>query len=397
MTEKFDVVIIGAGAAGLMCAAEAGKRGRKVLVLDHAKKPGRKILIAGGGRCNFTNYDVSANNFLCQNPHFVKSALSQYTNWDFISMVSKHGIEFEERDHGQLFCVGDYNSKDIVKMLLAECDLPSVTQRYQQDVHHIEKTETGFELHANTSVIECESLVVATGGLSMPKLGATPLGYKVAEQFNLSVVPTSAGLVPFTLHKEDKEAFAELSGIAIPAEITAQDGTVFKEALLFTHRGLSGPSVLQISSFWKAGQKVTINLVPEVDVNELLQRSLEKHPNQSLKNTLAKVLPKRLVEVLIERKVFTDKPLKQFNASQLEAVTAQLENWQIAPNGTEGYRTAEVTLGGVDTNHLSSKTMECKQIQGLYFIGEVMDVTGWLGGYNFQWCWSSGFVAGQWV
>ncbi|KGY10955.1 membrane protein [Vibrio tubiashii] len=397
MTEKFDVVIIGAGAAGLMCAAEAGKRGRKVLVLDHAKKPGRKILIAGGGRCNFTNYDVSANNYLCQNPHFVKSALSQYTNWDFISMVSKHGIEFEERDHGQLFCVGDYDSKSIVKMLLAECDLPSVTQRYQQDVHHIEKTATGFELYANTSVIKCESLVVATGGLSMPKLGATPFGYKIAEQFGLSVIPTTAGLVPFTLHKEDKEALAELSGIAIPAEITAQDGTVFKEALLFTHRGLSGPSVLQISSFWKAGQKVTINLVPEVDVDELLQRSLEKHPNQSLKNTLAKVLPKRLVEVLVERNIFADKPLKQFGPKQLQAITKQLENWQIAPNGTEGYRTAEVTLGGVDTNHLSSKTMECKQVSGLYFVGEVMDVTGWLGGYNFQWCWSSGFVAGQWV
>ncbi|MEF1288497.1 NAD(P)/FAD-dependent oxidoreductase [Vibrio sp. M260118] len=397
MTEKFDVVIIGAGAAGLMCAAEAGKRGRKVLVLDHAKKPGRKILIAGGGRCNFTNYDVSANNYLCQNPHFVKSALSQYTNWDFISMVSKHGIEFEERDHGQLFCVGDYDSKSIVKMLLAECDLPSVTQRYQQDVHHIEKTATGFELHANTSVITCESLVVATGGLSMPKLGATPFGYKIAEQFGLSVIPTTAGLVPFTLHKEDKEALAELSGIAIPAEITSQDGTVFKEALLFTHRGLSGPSVLQISSFWKAGQKVTINLVPEVDVDELLQRSLEKHPNQSLKNTLAKVLPKRLVEVLVERNIFADKPLKQFGPKQLQAITEQLENWQIAPNGTEGYRTAEVTLGGVDTNHLSSKTMECKQVSGLYFVGEVMDVTGWLGGYNFQWCWSSGFVAGQWV
>lgn len=397
MTEKFDVVIIGAGAAGLMCAAEAGKRGRKVLVLDHAKKPGRKILIAGGGRCNFTNYDVSANNFLCQNPHFVKSALSQYTNWDFISMVSKHSIEFEERDHGQLFCVGDYNSKDIVKMLLAECDLPSVTQRYQQDIHSIEKTESGFQLHANTSVIECESLVVATGGLSMPKLGATPFGYKIAQQFGLSVVPTGAGLVPFTLHKEDKEAFAELSGVAIPAEITAQDGTVFKEALLFTHRGLSGPAVLQISSFWKAGQKVTINLLPEVDVDELLQCSLENHPNQSLKNTLAKVLPKRLVEVLIERKEFADKPLKQFSVKQLQAIAHQLEHWKIAPNGTEGYRTAEVTLGGVDTHHLSSKTMECKQISGLYFIGEVMDVTGWLGGYNFQWCWSSGFVAGQWV
>ncbi|KOO13994.1 hypothetical protein AKJ18_15465 [Vibrio xuii] len=397
MTEKFDVVIIGAGAAGLMCAAEAGKRGRKTLVLDHAKKPGRKILIAGGGRCNFTNYDVSANNYLCQNPHFVKSALSQYTNWDFISMVSKHGIEFEERDHGQLFCVGDYDSKDIVKMMLAECDYPSVSQRYQQDIHQIEKTESGFTLHANTSVIECQSLVVATGGLSMPKLGATPFGYKIAEQFGLEVVSTTAGLVPFTLHKEDKEAFAELSGIAIPAEITAQDGTVFKEALLFTHRGLSGPSVLQISSFWKAGEKVTINLVPDADIDDLLQRSLEKHPNQSLKNTLAKVLPKRLVEVLIDRKVLQDKPLKQFNAKQLSEVTHTLENWQIAPNGTEGYRTAEVTLGGVDTNHLSSKTMECKEIKGLYFVGEVMDVTGWLGGYNFQWCWSSGFVAGQWV
>lgn len=397
MTEKFDVVIIGAGAAGLMCAAEAGKRGRKTLVLDHAKKPGRKILIAGGGRCNFTNYEVSANHYLCQNRHFVKSALSQYSNWDFISLVSKHGIEFEERDHGQLFCVGDYTSKDIVKMLLAECDLATVTQRYQQDVQQIEKTASGFVLRANGSVIECQSLVVATGGLSMPKLGATPFGYKVAEQFGLSVLPTSAGLVPFTLHKEDKQALAELSGIAVPAEITAQDGTVFKEALLFTHRGLSGPSVLQISSFWRAGQKVTVNLVPEIDVDELLERSLAKHPNQSLKNTLAKVLPKRLVDVLIELKLLEDKPLKQLSSKQLSEVTAQLEQWQITPNGTEGYRTAEVTLGGVDTNHLSSKTMECKQVAGLYFIGEVMDVTGWLGGYNFQWCWSSAYAAGQWV
>ncbi|MCG9684801.1 NAD(P)/FAD-dependent oxidoreductase [Vibrio sp. Isolate23] len=397
MTEKFDVVVIGAGAAGLMCAAEAGKRGRKVLVLDHAKKPGRKILISGGGRCNFTNYDVSAKNYLCRNPHFVKSALAQYTNWDFISMIYKHEIEFEERDHGQLFCVGDCDAKDIVKMLLAECDLPTVEQRYRQDIHHIEKTNTGFELHANTEVIECQSLVVATGGLSMPKLGATPFGYKVAEQFDLPVLPTTAGLVPFTLHKEDKEGFAELSGIAIPVEITTQSNTTFKEALLFTHRGLSGPSVLQVSSYWKPGEAVTVNLVPDADIDTLLIRSLEKHPNQSLKNTLAKVLPKRLVEVLIERKVLTDLPLKQFGVHQLRQITQQLENWTIAPNGTEGYRTAEVTLGGVDTDHLSSKTMECKDVKGLYFIGEVMDVTGWLGGYNFQWCWSSGFVAGQWV
>ncbi|EPF9621465.1 NAD(P)/FAD-dependent oxidoreductase [Vibrio vulnificus] len=395
MSNKFDVVVIGAGAAGLMCAAEAGRRGRKVLVLDHAKKPGRKILISGGGRCNFTNNEVSAKNYLCRNPHFVKSALSQYSNWDFISMIYKYGIEFEERDHGQLFCLD--SAKEIVNMLLSECDQPNIAQRYQVQLTEIEKTEQGFVLRAGAEAFECQSLVVATGGLSMPKLGATPFGYKIAEQFGIPVVPTTAGLVPFTLHKQDKEDFAELSGIAIPAEITAEDGTLFKEVLLFTHRGLSGPAVLQISSYWKAGQAVSINLVPEVDVLELLQRNLEKHPNQSMKNTLAKVLPKRLVEVLIERNELTDKPLKQYNGKELQEIVEYLEHWKIAPNGTEGYRTAEVTLGGVDTDYLSSKTMECKTVPGLYFIGEVMDVTGWLGGYNFQWCWSSGFVAGQWV
>ncbi len=395
MSNKFDVVVIGAGAAGLMCAAEAGRRGRKVLVLDHAKKPGRKILISGGGRCNFTNNEVSAKNYLCRNPHFVKSALSQYSNWDFISMIYKYGIEFEERDHGQLFCLD--SAKDIVNMLLSECDQPNIAQRYQVQLTEIEKTEQGFVLRAGAEVFECQSLVVATGGLSMPKLGATPFGYKIAEQFGIPVVPTTAGLVPFMLHKQDKEDFAELSGIAIPAEITAEDGMLFKEALLFTHRGLSGPAVLQISSYWKAGQAVSINLVPEVDVLELLQRNLEKHPNQSMKNTLAKVLPKRLVEVLIERNELTDKPLKQYNSKELQEIVEYLQHWKIAPNGTEGYRTAEVTLGGVDTDYLSSKTMECKTVPGLYFIGEVMDVTGWLGGYNFQWCWSSGFVAGQWV
>lgn len=392
MSEKVDVVIIGAGAAGLMCAAQAGKRGRRVMVIDHAKKPGRKILISGGGRCNFTNYDVSAQNYLCRNPHFVKSALSQYTNWDFISMVSKYGIEFEERSHGQLFCLD--SAKDIVKMLLEECDLPNISQRYQVETLDIQKTEKGFMLHTTQGDIECESLVVATGGLSMPKLGATPFGYKIAEQFGLPVISTTAGLVPFTLHVEDKDALAELSGIAVPAEIQAECGKSFKEALLFTHRGLSGPSVLQISSYWKPGQAVTINLVPEVDVDELLTRSREKHPNQTLKNTLARVLPKRLVEVFIERKLLVDKPLKQFNPKELEAIRETLEQWRVVPNGTEGYRTAEVTLGGVDTDVLSSKTMECKDIKGLYFVGEVMDVTGWLGGYNFQWAWSSGYVAG---
>ncbi|PSW19361.1 NAD(P)/FAD-dependent oxidoreductase [Photobacterium sanctipauli] len=395
MAEKFDVVIIGAGAAGLMCAAEAGKRGRSVLVVDHGKKPGRKILISGGGRCNFTNYDVAANNYVCRNPHFVKSALSQYTQWDFISMIAKHGIAFEERDHGQLFC--EDSAKDIVAMLLAECDLPTVQQRYRVDVHDIEKTEHGFSLKLNTDMVECESLVVATGGLSMPKLGATPFGYQLAEQFGLKMVPTTAGLVPFTLHKEEKEAFADLSGIAFPAVIEAEDGTSFKENLLFTHRGLSGPVVLQISSYWTPGQKVTIDLLPDLDLEETLNAMRDKHPNQSLKNSLSRLLPKRLIEVLIERGDLTDKPLKQFNPKDITAMANYFHQWSIAPNGTEGYRTAEVTLGGVDTDELSSKTMETKKVPGLFFVGEVMDVSGWLGGYNFQWAWSSGFVAGQYA
>ncbi|OZS44691.1 NAD(P)/FAD-dependent oxidoreductase [Photobacterium sanguinicancri] len=395
MAEQFDVVIIGAGAAGLMCAAEAGKRGRSVLVVDHGKKPGRKILISGGGRCNFTNYDVAANNFVCRNPHFVKSALSQYTQWDFLAMIGKHEIAFEEREHGQLFCLD--SAKDIVKMLLAECDLPTVSQRYQVDVHDITKTEDGFTLKLNTDTVHCQSLVVATGGLSMPKLGATPFGYQLAEQFGLKRIPTTAGLVPFTLHKEDKEAFAELSGIAIPVVIDAQDGTSFKENLLFTHRGLSGPVVLQISSYWTPGQKVTVDLLPNDDLTETLTAMREAHPNQSLKNSLSRLLPKRLIEVLIARGDLEDKPLKQFNPKDITTLADYFHRWTIAPNGTEGYRTAEVTLGGVDTNELSSKTMEAKQVSGLYFIGEVMDVSGWLGGYNFQWAWSSGYVAGQYA
>ena len=395
MAEQFDVVIIGAGAAGLMCAAEAGKRGRSVLVVDHGKKPGRKILISGGGRCNFTNYDVAANNYVCRNPHFVKSALSQYTQWDFLAMVGKHEIAFEERDHGQLFCLD--SAKDIVKMLLAECDLPTVSQRYQADVHAITKTETGFTLKVNTDTIHCQSLVVATGGLSMPKLGATPFGYQIAEQFGLKRIPTTAGLVPFTLHKEDKEAFAELSGIAIPVVVDAQDGTSFKENLLFTHRGLSGPVVLQISSYWTPGQKVTVDLLPNDDLAETLAAMREAHPNQSLKNSLSRLLPKRLIEVLIARGDLEDKPLKQLNPKDITVLADYFHCWSIAPNGTEGYRTAEVTLGGVDTDELSSKTMEAKQVSGLYFVGEVMDVSGWLGGYNFQWAWSSGYVAGQYA
>ena len=393
MANKYDVVIIGAGAAGLMCAAAAGKRGRSVLVLDHGKKPGRKILISGGGRCNFTNNDVAANNYVCRNPHFVKSALSQYSQWDFIGLVCQHGIDYEERDHGQLFCVD--SAKDIVKMLIAECGMANITHRYQADITSVTQLETGFGLSVNGESISCESLVVATGGLSMPKLGATPFGYQLAEQFGLKMVPTTAGLVPFTLHKQDKDAFEELSGIAVPAVITTADGTHFKENLLFTHRGLSGPVVLQISSYWLPGQKVSVDLLPMLNLAETLIALREQHPNQSLKNTLSRLLPKRLIEVLITRGDITDKPLKQLNHKEFEQLATYFHQWSIAPNGTEGYRTAEVTLGGVDTDELSSKTMESKKIKGLFFAGEVMDVSGWLGGYNFQWAWSSGYVAGQ--
>lgn len=390
--KKVDVVVIGAGAAGLMCAAEAAKRGRSVLVVDHAKKPGRKILISGGGRCNFTNYDVTASNYVCQNPHFVKSALSQYTNWDFISLISKYGIEFEERDHGQLFCVD--SAKEIVDMLLKECELVGVNYRYRCDISDIEKTDTGFTLMLDSDELACESLVVATGGLSMPKLGATPFGYQIAEQFGLSMVPTTAGLVPFTLHKEDKEAFSELSGIAIPIVVESENGSSFKENLLFTHRGLSGPSILQISSYWKAGQKVTIDLLPNDDLSEELDKMRESNPNQSIKNSLAKLLPKRVVETLLNKTIFNERSLKQVNSKEQQELCSLLHKWQVLPNGTEGYRTAEVTLGGVNTDELSSKTMESKKVPGLYFVGEVMDVSGWLGGYNFQWAWSSGYVAG---
>ena len=393
MANKYDVVIIGAGAAGLMCAATAGKRGRSVLVLDHGKKPGRKILISGGGRCNFTNNDVAANNYVCRNPHFVKSALSQYSQWDFIGLVCQHEIDYEERDHGQLFCLD--SAKDIVKMLVAECDMPNISLRYQTDISAITQLETGFSLNVNGETISCESLVVATGGLSMPKLGATPFGYQIAAQFGLKMVPTTAGLVPFTLHKQDKDAFEELSGIAVPAVITTEDGTSFKENLLFTHRGLSGPVVLQISSYWLPGQKVSIDLLPTLNLVETLLQLRDQHPNQSIKNTLSRLLPKRLIEVLITRGDIIDKPLKQLDHKEFEQLATYFHHWNIAPNGTEGYRTAEVTLGGVDTDELSSKTMESKRIKGLFFAGEVMDVSGWLGGYNFQWAWSSGYVAGQ--
>ena len=391
--EKFDVIIIGAGAAGMFCAAQAGQLGRRVLLLDNGKKAGRKILMSGGGRCNFTNMHTEPAAYLSHNPHFCKSALARYTQWDFIDLVNRHGIAYHEKTLGQLFC--DDSAQQIVDLLLQECENGQVTLRLRSEVLSVERDENGYTLQLNGTQVHAEKLVIASGGLSMPGLGATPFGYKVAEQFGLKVFPTRAALVPFTLHKPLLEQLNTLSGVALPTTITAQDGTLFKEAMLFTHRGLSGPAILQISSYWQPGEFVTIDLSPTTSLDDFIQVQRESHPNLSLKNSLAKILPKRLVEVLQELKQLPDVTLKQLNSKQQGEVIATLHQWRVQPNGTEGYRTAEVTLGGVDTTQLSSKTMEAREVPGLFFIGEVVDVTGWLGGYNFQWAWSSAWACAQ--
>ncbi|MBS8836310.1 NAD(P)/FAD-dependent oxidoreductase, partial [Escherichia coli] len=385
--ERFDAIIIGAGAAGMFCSALAGQAGRRVLLIDNGKKPGRKILMSGGGRCNFTNLYVGPGAYLSQNPHFCKSALARFTQWDFIDLVNKHGIAWHEKTLGQLFC--DDSAQQIVDMLVDECEKGNVAFRLRSEVLSVAKDDTGFTLELNGMTVGCEKLVIATGGLSMPGLGASPFGYKIAEQFGLNVLPTRAGLVPFTLHKPLLEELQVLAGVAVPSVITAENGTVFRENLLFTHRGLSGPAVLQISSYWQPGEFVSINLLPDVDLETFLNEQRNAHPNQSLKNTLAVHLPKRLVERLQQLGQIPDVSLKQLNVRDQQTLISTLTDWRVQPNGTEGYRTAEVTLGGVDTNELSSRTMEARKVPGLYFIGEVMDVTGWLGGYNFQWAWSS--------
>jgi len=390
-----DVIVIGAGAAGLMCAAQAGYRGRSVTVLDMGKKPGRKILISGGGRCNFTNENASPSNYLCANPHFVKSCLSRYTQHDFVELVDRHGLAYHHKTLGQLFC--DNSAQDIVDILLTECEWAGVTIKLRSEVLNVAKTATGYSVTTEQETLTCESLVVASGGLTMPKLGATPIGYKIAEQFGLKILPTMAALVPFTLHQHDKDRFEGLSGISIPCEVASEDGTVFKENILFTHRGLSGPAILQISSFWRAGQAVTINLLPELDLKQQLANWRETQAQKSLKNSLATILPKRFVEILHDSNAIPDCNINQLTHGQIDALADYIHAWQIKPNGTEGYRTAEVTLGGVDTDELSSKTFEAKKAKGLYFIGEVTDVTGWLGGYNFQYAWSCGFAAGQYA
>ncbi|WP_105633141.1 BaiN/RdsA family NAD(P)/FAD-dependent oxidoreductase [Cronobacter dublinensis] len=391
--EQFDAIIVGAGAAGLFCAALAGQAGRRVLVLDNGKKPGRKILMSGGGRCNFTNLYVEPSAYLSANPHFCKSALARYTQWDFIDLVGKHGIAWHEKTLGQLFC--DDSAEQIVTMLMAECEKGGVTVRLRSEVLGIARDENGYTLTLNGGAVQTPKLVIASGGLSMPGLGATPFGYKVAEQFGLKVLPTRAGLVPFTLHKPLLEQIQTLSGVSVPAVVTADDGTVFRESILFTHRGLSGPAILQISSYWQPGEWVTVNLLPDVDAGAFIDEQRAAHPNQSLKNTLAMLLPKRLVECLQSLGQLPDVTLKQLNSRQQQELLETLHGWRIQPNGTEGYRTAEVTLGGVDTHELSSRTMEARNVPGLYFIGEVVDVTGWLGGYNFQWAWSSAWACAQ--
>ena len=391
-TIQTDVLIIGASASGLMCAIEAGKRGRKVSILDHAGKPGKKILIAGGGRCNFTNYDVSAENYISHNPHFCKSALSRFSQWDFIAMINDYKIPYHEREHGQLFC--DNSAKDILNMLLLECEKAGVKIRLNCEIKQIENPDDStFSIDTSLGIFQATSLVIATGGLSIPRMGASPFGYKVAEQFEHHIWPTRAGLVPFTLQPHDKAMLAELSGVAIDS-IVSNKRIQFRENILFTHRGLSGPAILQISSYWQAGETISINLLPELDLVDLLTTRKTAQPKTKLKTVLAEFLPKRLLLTLPGQETL-DKPLQDISHSRIGKIAQQLQHWQINPNGTEGYRTAEVTLGGIDCNELSSKTMESRKVTGLYFVGEVVDVTGWLGGYNLQWAWSSGWCSGQ--
>ncbi|MGZ8190459.1 MAG: NAD(P)/FAD-dependent oxidoreductase [Methylococcaceae bacterium] len=388
-----DVIIIGAGASGLMCAIEAGKRGRKVIILDHVNKAGKKILMSGGGRCNFTNYFVEPDNFISNNPHFCKSALSRYTQWDFLALIERYRIPFHERDHGQLFC--NESARDILDMLLAECDRVSVIVQLNTTINTIEQLNNQFYLHTSNGSFISQSLVVATGGLSIPKMGATPLGYKIAEQFGIRILPTRPGLVPFTLQPEDKEKYSVLSGIAVSCVVSYKDKS-FSENLLFTHRGLSGPAILQISSYWRAGEELLINLLPHVNLESELKLKRQQKLKNTLKTILDGYLPKRLVSCLLTEGLL-DIPLQDCSDRQIQLVADQFHKWTIRPNGTEGYRTAEVTAGGVDCDAISSKTMESKAVPGLYFIGEVLDVTGWLGGYNFQWAWSSAWCAGQYV
>jgi predicted Rossmann fold flavoprotein len=393
---SFDVIIIGAGAAGLMCALSAGARGRKVLLLDHANKAGKKILMSGGGRCNFTNLYSEPDNFLSANPHFCKSALARYTQWDFIALVAKYGVPYHEKKLGQLFC--DNKASDILEMLLSECRDAGVNLRLDTEIKQIEALVSGgYQLQTSAGMFSCQSLVIATGGLSIPTLGASGFGYQVAQQFGHQLLPTRAALVPFTITEPQLKALCtELSGTSVEDCLVSCNGMSFRENILFTHRGLSGPAILQISSYWLPGDAVQINLLPHIDLPQWLPEQQAERPNTELKTLLAELFTKKMAGLLAEQ-WFASKPLKQYTHAELAAIAEQLANWTLLPAGTEGYRTAEVTLGGVDTREVSSKTMESLKAPGLYFIGEVLDVSGQLGGFNFQWAWASGFAAAQYV
>lgn len=405
MTHKFDVVVIGAGAAGLFCAGVAGQRGLKVLLVDHSEKVAEKIRISGGGRCNFTNRDVSPTNFLSENPHFCRSALSRYTPQDFMALLQRYDLPFHEKHKGQLFC--DRSAEDIINMLLAECARGQVTRWQPCSIKSItspEQTGIGsYKIESDRGPIEAPQVVIATGGLSIPKIGATDLGYRIARQFGLRLVEPRAALVPLTFDGESWAPYAQLAGLALPVQIETapadasakqrKKAVVFSEDLLFTHRGLSGPAVLQISSFWRDGQPIRVNLAPGLDLPATLLRA-KATSKKLIANELASLVPSRLADAWVSQDPALQRPISEATDKALLALAQRLADWELTPTGTEGYKKAEVTLGGVDTRDLSSQTMESKQ-PGLYFIGEVVDVTGWLGGYNFQWAWASGFACAE--
>ncbi len=413
----YDVIIVGAGASGLYCALTAGRRGRRVLVIDHANKAGKKILMSGGGRCNFTNYFVEPEHFIGANPHFCKSALSRYPSWEFIGMVEAHQIPYHEREHGQLFC--DDSAQDILTMLLDECTAVGVQIKLNTQINHVQTTDHDkakrFELitskklgkkdvasesQSSQTRYRCESLVVATGGLSIPTMGASGIGYELAQQFGHTLIATDASLVPFTFTDKTGELIRSLAGISLPV-IASNERISFKLPVLFTHRGLSGPAMLQLSNYWHSGETISINLLPDVDVTDILLTRKKSHPRQLIRTVLAEntdnALPKKLLTALQTQlwDDIKDTELANIKDERLSELGATLNGWQLKPSGTEGYRTAEVTRGGVKTDEVSSKTMQSNLQDGLYFIGEVLDVTGWLGGYNFQWAWASGFVSGE--
>ncbi|MFL6591715.1 MAG: NAD(P)/FAD-dependent oxidoreductase [Luteimonas sp.] len=391
MGASFDALVIGGGAAGLMCALTAGQRGRRIAVIEHANRVGKKILMSGGGRCNFTNTGTAPANFLSANPHFCKSALARYTPSDVIAMVERHGIAYHEKELGQLFC--DQSSKQIVAMLLAECAAAGVRIETGCSIERLHHGDGGFHAHTTRGTFSAPSLVVATGGLSIPSMGASGFGYELARQFGHDVLPTRAGLVPLTLSGKHQERLADLSGVAFPVTARCGDAS-FSNDLLITHRGVSGPAILQISSYWQPGESLRLDLMPGRDALDTLRRLQRDRPAAELRTVLGDLVPKRLAQRLCEI-ALPSRPMKQYNLPQLRDIAMQLSDWPLVASGTEGYRTAEVTLGGVDTDQLSSATMQSRRVPGLYFIGEVVDVTGWLGGYNFQWAWASGHAAGM--